>query len=407
MKATFSTPLINVIKASALASALILMSPPVLAVSTDIADVPLAIKNSAKPNIMFILDNSGSMEWGSITGTDAMNAYDNTKVDYYSSLVNQLYYDPNTRYAPGISATSFSAATPEGGSLGDANATSTGALNNPYLAPTGGRTDLTKTCYYNGATPPVLPTGGSTSGTCRNYSASTYNKGPIAFVAYYYEYTGSGTPTPGSSTSYVRRDIIPSITTYTRSARRTDCSGTGSTRTCSYAQEIQNFANWFSYYRTRILTMKTTMGQAFAGLTGKYRVGFSTINNGSGTGNSTGENFLSIADFGYSTKSTWFTTLYAIDPGYGTPLQRALLRVGEYYSGNGMGYSTAGVGTGDPVQYSCQQNFSILSTDGFWNSNDVTTIGNADSTIPSVPTSNLSPSPVTGLTAGAQWPRPI
>lgn len=373
------------------------------AASTDISDVPMAIKNAAKPNLMFILDNSGSMVWRSVTGTDGLSQYDSSKIDFYSSLVNKIYYDPDVRYSPGISATSFSSTNPEGVSLGNATITNTGALNDPYLAPSGSRTDLTSTCYYSTASPPLIPD----TNNCRAYS-STYKFGPIAFTAYFYQYTGSGTPTPGSSTSYVRRDILPGNAPFTRAATRTDCAVSGSARSCTYAQELQNFANWFSYYRTRILTMKTTMGQAFAAMNSKYRVGFSTINNSSSTGNPSGQNFRSISDFTDPNKQSWYSTLYGISPANGTPLQKALQRVGQYYSGSGMGYS-GGVGSDDPVQYSCQQNFAILSTDGFWNSLDTNpvSVGNADMNVPTVPASNLNPPANPGLTAGSRWPRPI
>ena len=383
--------------------ALLQCSSLAYAASTDLADSPLAVRNGAKPNIMFILDNSGSMEWRSITGLDALDEYDDTKIDFYSPLVNQVYYDPNTRYLPGIVKDSFTALVPEGTSMPNADTTSTGALVDPYLSPTGTRTDLTKSCYYSTASAPYQPT----SSNCRS-DDSTYKFGPIAYTAYYYNYTGAGTPTPGSSTSYDRKDILSSNAPFTRGSKRTDCSVSGSTATCTYAQEIQNFANWYSYYRTRILTMKTSMGLAFSRLGSRYRVGFSTINNSSSTGNSTGANFKAIADFNDATKIAWFTQLYAINPANGTPLQKALRRVGEYYSGNGMGYSNS-VGADQPVQHACQSNYAILSTDGFWNSlsTNSVSVGDADSTVPTVPSSGLSPVPTTGLTAGANWPRPF
>jgi type IV pilus assembly protein PilY1 len=407
--------------ARAAALSLVLMincASPAYAVSTDLSDVPLAVKNSAKPNIMFILDNSGSMVWKSITGTDALTQYSAAQTNFYSSQVNQLYYDPNTLYTPGISQSSFSSTTPEGTTMGNADSSSTGALDDPYLAPTGSRTDLTKQCYYKAATPPlnVVLSGGSKN--CSTTQVGDYQYGPIAVTSYYYEYTGAGIPTTATSSPYARRDILPTTASYTRGPKRTDCSlnEPKTVATCTYAQEIQNFANWYSYYRTRILTMKTTMGLAFAGLRDKYRVGFSTINNSSSSGNTTGQHFKSVADFNDTTKIAWFTELYSIDPLNGTPLQKALQRVGEYYSGNGMGYS-GGVGADDPVQYSCQNNYAILSTDGFWNcgnghtscsgySNNVVSVGNADLTVPSLPTSALDPVPITGLTAGSQWPRP-
>lgn len=386
----------------AMGMVLLHLASSVFAVSTDISDVPLAVKNAAKPNIMFILDNSGSMEWRSITGLDALDQFNTSLAAFYSNSVNQLYYDPNTRYTPGIDGASFSSSAPEGTSLANATTSSTGALNDPYLSPTSGRTDLSRICYFASATVPILPSSGDCNGT---YHRRDYPYGPYAYRSYYYEYTGTGTPTTTSSNaSFTRRDIISSITSYTRGAARSDCTVVGSVATCTYAQEIQNFANWFSYYRTRILTMKTTMGLAFSGLGSKYRVGFSTITDGVNSSNNGGANFRSIADFDDATKTAWFTQLYSIDPRGGTPLQEALRRVGEYYSGNGMGYS-GGVGADDPVQYSCQSNYSILSTDGFWNSNTVTTLGNTDVTVPTLPVSALVPAPVTGLTEGANWPR--
>src|SRR5205807_7294938 len=39
-----------------------------------------------------------------------------------------------------------------------------------------------------------------------------------------------------------------------------------------------NFAVWYAYYRTRILTMKTAASLAFTPLTDSFRVGFITVN---------------------------------------------------------------------------------------------------------------------------------
>ena len=66
-------------------------------------------------------------------------------------------------------------------------------------------------------------------------------------------------------------------------------------------------------------------------------------------------------------KSTWYTRFYGIDPNSGTPLREALSRVGRYYAGITSGINSSM--TDDPMQYSCQQNISILTTDGFWNGN--------------------------------------
>ena len=36
---------------------------PAYGASTDISDIPLAVKNQVAPNIMMTLDDSGSMQW--------------------------------------------------------------------------------------------------------------------------------------------------------------------------------------------------------------------------------------------------------------------------------------------------------------------------------------------------------
>ena len=49
----------------------------------------------------------------------------------------------------------------------------------------------------------------------------------------------------------------------------------GPTRTIE--QELQNYANWFSYYRLRVTMAKAAASRVFARLGTGYRVGFNTI----------------------------------------------------------------------------------------------------------------------------------
>ncbi|MEN6628656.1 MAG: PilC/PilY family type IV pilus protein [Sulfuricella sp.] len=149
----------------------------------------------------------------------------------------------------------------------------------------------------------------------------------------------------------------------------------------STSTEAQNFANWYSYYRTRILTMKTAAGRAFKTIDSNYRIGFTTH---SYTGvDSTSTEFQKIADFNYvgdgtGQKEIWYSKLYATGTGGGTPLRTALSKVGRIFAGKLL------TGASDPVQYSCQQNFAILATDGYWNGGSgyqidgTTAVGNQD-----------------------------
>lgn len=172
---------------------------------------------------------------------------------------------------------------------------------------------------------------------------------------------------------FVRTDIVPGLT-YPKFPARTDCAGT---TTCTYAEEMTNFSNWFAYYRTRLQMSKTSIGRAFLTLGSDFRVGFKTINFSS-------THYLAVGDFNTGKgeqKELWFDKLYNAAANGGTPNRAALSRAGRYFGNqnpDGMGPS--------PIQLACQPNYSILATDGYWNDssgyyklNGTTNVGNQDS----------------------------
>jgi type IV pilus assembly protein PilY1 len=187
--------------------------------------------------------------------------------------------------------------------------------------------------------------------------------------------------------TWKRVDIVSGTTSYpypgqaTKASTRTDCAGA----TCTYSEEMTNFANWWTYYQTRMQTMKTAVSQAFKPIDNKYRVGFIDL---------WGNNYLPIQKFDAgvgSVKANWYTKLFSIDPNANTPLRSALARVGRIYAGKNPTVSPApSASLADPVQYSCQQNFTLMTTDGYWNNDtdadvkDIAgtgTVGNMDSDI--------------------------
>jgi type IV pilus assembly protein PilY1 len=154
---------------------------------------------------------------------------------------------------------------------------------------------------------------------------------------------------------------------------RTDCANPPN---CTYEEELANFAKWFAWYRSRMQMMKSSVSLAFQGVDERFRVGYFTINSSSG-------NLTNIDTFDPTHKSAWYTRLFAANPSGGTPLRVALTAAGRIFAGQ-----SAISGSTDPVQYSCQKNFSILSTDGYWNGsngtqvNGTTAIGNHDGSLP-------------------------
>jgi type IV pilus assembly protein PilY1 len=124
--------------------------------------------------------------------------------------------------------------------------------------------------------------------------------------------------------------------------------------TAAYNAAIQNFANWWQYYRKRKLMLNAAVGQVLEPLTG-MRLGairFNSLPNASTRiamydtdAASPSANARRVAGFFYETNGD-----------LGTPTRQTLARIGEEYR------NSAG-----PVQYACQRNAAFIMTDGFAN----------------------------------------
>ncbi|MGL5814388.1 MAG: pilus assembly protein [Aeromonas sp.] len=326
----------------------------------DIAQTPLYLGTRAEPNIMFTLDNSSSMlsevmpeelvpsslsiffiypradevygtyDWSNstvtFTATNDLNAYSR------SSQNNKLYYNPLLTYRPWANAD---------GTL-MANASTSCAPHNPTNTTAGCR-DLTKNNkqradYYT------------------NFS-SGYNRNAeeTFWPAVYFSYKGSGDLKKAGS--YTRVEI-KSGSTYDSRPNRSDCK---TAPVCTYAEEIQNFANWYTYYRSRILAARAGVGRAFASQGNTLRVGFTTINSGSTM-------LRSVAPFSGTQRTGFFTDLYngKFNGINYTPLRTSLQDVGNYFSrtdNNGPWATSAG---STAAHLTCRQSYNILMTDGYW-----------------------------------------
>lgn len=362
------------------------------AASTDIADVPMAVKNTANPNIMFTLDDSGSMQWeimpddityfaylyprpsGLYGGTDYSNwVPDFDSANIYNVLLrspsnNKIYYDPAVTYTPWAQS--------NGASWADAPITC--APHNPQLPALGCR-NLTANQTVN------------MSGSSWWYGSSGWYQGNHTFYpAVYYRYNGGGIWSTGN---YTRIQIISTTATYTGDGRasRTDCTA----GTCTYAQEIQNFANWYTYYRSRILLARAGVGKAFSAQGNNLRVGFAAINKGNSTIDgvvNTSVVIRGVRPFTGTDRADFFSNLYGhVIPAAGTPLRTAVSRVGGYYErADDSGPWGEFPGTGGGTQHACRQSYNILMSDGYWN-DSVSGPGNADGTAGSTIINNSTP----------------
>jgi len=267
--------------------------------------------------------------------------------------------------------------------------------NNTATCTTGEVCKFTNPITYNGA--PYYYTiskvqfcsakdaaGWGTSPCSSNWDATTYK---------YVRYGTSGSLT-FDPTAFTRVDIL-STGILVNGVSAANPSGR------TYAQEMTNFTLWYSFYRTRVQAMKGASGIAFSALDQNSRVGLHTLRSSS---NANGNAFLNVVDFTTANKTTWFTKLYAVNVGGGTPLPDAMWRIGEYFSGN---LAASGLPSAtDPLDATtgkCQPNYHLLSTDGYWNDTlNYASRGKNDTTVPSL--SNLPGN--TGFTPNANFPRP-
>ncbi|MDK9714314.1 MAG: PilC/PilY family type IV pilus protein [Sulfuritalea sp.] len=218
----------------------------------------------------------------------------------------------------------------------------------------------------------------SFSNTLQTTSPANSGASPFTMTAFAgYDATNGYVPGSNVGTEIVStNNSYPYPGTATKASTRTDCAGT----TCTYTEEMTNYANWYTYYRTRMQMMKTSTSIAFQPVGATYRVGYFSINNNTGT------DFLNVSDFNMTQKRAWYAKLFAANPNNSTPLHPAMTNAGRIYAGMKNGDTFNGSVVVDPMQYSCQQNFTILSTDGYWNSgsgyklNGTTTVGQQDGT---------------------------
>jgi type IV pilus assembly protein PilY1 len=170
--------------------------------------------------------------------------------------------------------------------------------------------------------------------------------------------------------------------------------------------EMTNYANWFAYYRTRILATKTITSLAFRNIDTQYRVGLHSLSTVTSNPLSLARHFVNIDDFAAAQKAAWYTELFSmqIPLGVETPSLNALDRIGQYFL-NGTQPQLAG--STDPITLSCQKNWHFFFTDGFTNQDalPLNLVGDTDDMVPNYP--DAVAKPIAGLSPTHPWPAPF
>lgn len=347
----WATPLVAVL--------VTLLALPVSA-ATTLPSTPPGAGEGVPPNILFILDDSGSMAWEAMPANSIPSK---TSFEGRTYVHNSIYYDPATTYLSWK-----------------------GADGNRF---TGGMT-------YSAAYASRNLVGGATidlskSNSCAYVSSnSTGNNLNVCGGVQTFYVPKDTSRTDGaylnSQNNYYRYQILSN-----KRIQRTERVGNNwknkqweTPGIRSEEAERTNYAIWFSYHSTRMKAAKAGASEAFAGLDGeKYRVGYTTIW-GPNDGYKNDDLMIPVNNdnglFRGNNREKWFKRLFDTMAYNGTPLRKSLQRAGKYFSQTSDNGPYGGLKDANGNQFQCRQNFSILTTDGFWNSGAPSDVGNADGT---------------------------
>ena len=343
------------------------------------SNVPLYLTTGVAPNFVITLDDSGSMTWAYVPDAMGANAArtctvtnssnelygSETKRFFLSGDYNAQYYNPAIQYSPPLKADGTSLSTSFSSAYTNGFYTSSAVVDLANYKPTYG--------YKPGSTPthcyakhPSIDTG----------SGKTFIDSTTAVPAYYYRYVSTEPGCSGAATD-------EACYVYTKV---TSTSGPGNT------DERQNFANWYSFYRTRNLATVTAASRAFQDIPAEMRVawqGLTTCNTfgTSCTGWSGTAVDNRIRKYDTAHKARLYQWLFKLPATGSTPLREALGRAGQYFtttSGTASPYAFDPQVT-DAPRYSCRANYSLMMTDGVWNGANATGTIKSDSASTSLP----------------------
>ncbi|WP_242444994.1 pilus assembly protein [Ectopseudomonas oleovorans] len=371
-----------------------------------VSQSPLSLTIGVPPNMLLTLDDSGSMRWA--FAPDNKSGYSATRAGK-SSHFNPLYYNPDAQYnAPIVFdtsgneqqlSTSFTSARVNGynsarGTLNLSNnykvswtyvleaglpsqygysSTRNRLAENPSTDFSCHTTNLSnngssKTCNLVTAGKTVTITRGPNTGdwwnptrTC-TATVDGWENGDCSYNSNNDRYTASWA-----------QKGVPAYY-YVYNASNASCGSSNDDENCYTlrfvsADEQQNFANWYSFYRNRALATVSAAALAFYDLSASVRLSWQGLGRCTSFDGSD-SNCRNNAFKAYSPqhKGQLYSWLQSIAFDQSTPLPAALKRAGEFYR-TATPWQKNPNGTGNTTQntYACRASYHILMTDGMWN----------------------------------------
>lgn len=325
-------------------------APVVSAAPGVISQAPLFVRTAVQPNILFVVDDSGSMDWEVLKTNGGLIAHPGAPNSGNLDM-SPNDFDEDREHCAGYNAMAYNPAVTYLPWTGEDN------LGNPYQdqSITSARIDP----FNPGAgTVNLLSVDGTglptVYGVWTDDGDGVYEAGECPV----------GTNNGGGYTSR-------------------SFAGAGWVLVSAAGVNQTNYANWFSYYRKREYVAKRALSDIIS--SSSSRVGLATLHNN----NSVGTPIADVDDISaplnvaaQTNKSSLMDNLFSINSTGGTPLRQSLEDAGSYYRGNGSGGLFNTNQSTSPILPAtlggmCQQNFTVLMSDGFWNGG-APNVGNAD-----------------------------
>lgn len=344
--------------------------------AVGLANDPLFLNVAVDPNIVVTLDDSGSMRWSVVPDALVDTNLDTTR-RLRSSTFNALYYNPLVTYLPPKNAAGVSYP----------NANFTAAWING-LDPAKGTVNLSRnymaSLYHDPSTTATF--GGRTGGfdLVLNSPAGTgtdFNFGGGTTIPYYGRWNGGGW-------SAYTRGVAAYYYNYVSSNAGCTAGNFNDDDCYTYVQvppaERQNFANWYSFYRNRVLATASGALLAFNDFPTNVRLAWQSLSTCQSFGGTCTDKIGTgydnrIRQFSGTHRSNFLTWLTRYPATGGTPLRDAMVYAGNYYQTSGIAspYAENPQVTAGAAELSCRKNYHIMFTDGVWNSDTQITGGNA------------------------------
>ncbi|NKB34278.1 MAG: pilus assembly protein [Pseudomonadales bacterium] len=393
----------------------------------NLSDIPLFLGTQIDPNVFFMMDDSGSMDWEVLAvahhyymdywsssdtvglvddgliyidptdgDTSLGNCETNKERDYiYSSWstsnddnvyqscnraavedahdtaeqdwrilngdMNILYYNPASLYSPWI---------------GFSNATFTNARSNPQPGTDGYSMTRNLTGFeyhvwiddhgidFNGGSTVEGPhritdTPNGLVDSWDSHTKYTVNSSDVTVNAYTVPAAATVIALPTSSCNNDDADDpIPFDDCFGTTVVNSTINGAATDPWGRTVTQIkQNIANWYQYHRRRSFVSKSAVTSVVLA-NSDFRFGLSQINDYAVVFEEVPGPLIEDYD---THNAALLQSMYSWEwESQGTPLRRGLERVGRYFD------DYSGYSYDDPIISECQQNYSVLFTDGYW-----------------------------------------